>query len=41
MDAFATLITIGVALTVLVALALASAAWGVDSRPSIRDDHAR
>jgi hypothetical protein len=41
MDAFASLISFGAVLAILVALAIASAAWGVDSRPSIHDDHAR
>jgi len=42
MDTATTLLILTVSITVaLGALALAAARWGVDSRPTIGDDHAR
>ena len=37
----ALIIVLVLAVAVLVALGLAAARWGVDSRPSIGDDHTR
>ena len=37
----ALIIAIVLPMAILVALAIASVAWGVDSRPSLGDDHAR
>jgi hypothetical protein len=37
----ALIIAVVLPMAILVALAIASDAWGVDSRPSLGDDHAR
>jgi hypothetical protein len=41
MDVLAPLVTVALIGGALIALGLAASAWGVDSRPTVTDDHTR